>query len=60
MNILYEKYQLPSDFVYTGKMMTGVIDCISNDIFKIGSEILCIHTGGLQGNLSLEPGTLKF
>ena len=60
MNLIYEKYQLPTDFVYTGKMMTGVIDCIVNDFFKKGSEILCIHTGGLQGNLSLEPGTLKF
>lgn len=60
MNLIYEKHQLPTDFVYTGKMMTGVIDCISNGFFKKGSEILCIHTGGLQGNLSLEPGTLKF
>ena len=60
MNLIYEKHQLPTDFVYTGKMMTGVLDCISNGFFKKGSEILCIHTGGLQGNLSLEPGTLKF
>ena len=60
MNLLYEKYRLPTDFVYTAKMMVGVIDCISNDFFKKGSNILCIHTGGLQGNLSLEPGTLKF
>jgi len=60
MNLLYEKHKLPTDFVYTGKMMTGVIDCISNDFFKKGSEILCIHTGGLQGNLSLEQGILKF
>jgi 1-aminocyclopropane-1-carboxylate deaminase/D-cysteine desulfhydrase-like pyridoxal-dependent ACC family enzyme len=60
MNLFYEKYQLPTDFVYTAKMMVGVIDCISKDFFKKGSNILCIHTGGLQGNLSLEPGTLKF
>lgn len=60
MNTLYEKYQLPTDFVYTGKMMFGVIDCISKDLFQKGSNILCIHTGGLQGNLSLPPGSLKF
>ncbi len=60
MNLFYEKYQLPTDFVYTAKMMVGVIDCISKDFFKKGSNILCIHTGGLQGNLSLEPSTLKF
>lgn len=60
MNLFYEKYQLPTDFVYTAKMMVGVIDCISKDFFKKGSNILCIHTGGLQGNLSLETSTLKF
>lgn len=60
MNLMYKNYQLPTDFVYTAKMMAGVIDCISNDFFQKGSNILCIHTGGLQGNLSLEPGTLKF
>ena len=60
MNTLYEKYQLPTDFVYTGKMMFGVIDCISKDFFQKASNILCIHTGGLQGNLSLPPGSLKF
>ena len=60
MNTLYEKHQLPTDFVYTGKMMFGVIDCISKDFFQKGSKILCIHTGGLQGNLSLQPGSLKF
>lgn len=60
MNLLFEKHQLPTDFVYTGKMMFGLIDCISKDFFQKGSDILCIHTGGLQGNLSLEPGSLIF
>ena len=60
MNTLYEKHQLPTDFVYTGKMMFGVIDCILKDFFQKGSNILCIHTGGLQGNLSLQPASLKF
>ena len=60
MNMLYEKHQLPTDFVYTGKMMFGVWDCISKDFFQKGSNILCIHTGGLQGNLSLQPGSLIF
>ena len=60
MNTLYEKHLLPTDFVYTGKMMFGVMDCISKDFFQKGSNILCIHTGGLQGNLSLQLGSLKF
>jgi len=60
MNELYQKHTLPTDFVYTAKMMFGVIDCIRNDIFTRGSNIVCIHTGGLQGNLSLQPATLVF
>ncbi len=60
MNLLYQKHQLPTDFVYTGKMMFGVIDCIKKDFFPKGSKIVCIHTGGLQGNFSLQPGTLVF
>jgi len=60
MNQLYEKYRLPTDFVYTGKLMYGIIDSIKNGSFPKGSKIVCVHTGGLQGNLSLPPGTLVF
>lgn len=60
MNLFYKKHQIPTDFVYTAKMMFGVFDLISNGYFKKGSNIICIHTGGLQGNLSLPPGTLAF
>ncbi len=60
MNNLYRQYQLPADFVYTGKMMYGVMDLIEKDFFLPGSKICCIHTGGLQGNLSLPVGTLTF
>lgn len=60
MNQLYHQYQLPTDFVYTAKMMYGVLDLIKNDFFKAGSNIVCVHTGGLQGNLSLQKGLLTF
>ena len=60
MNQLYEQYQLPTDFVYTAKMMYGVLDLIKNDFFKPGSNIVCVHTGGLQGNLSLQKNLLTF
>ncbi len=60
MNTVWEKHQLPLDFVYTAKMLYGVYDLISNHYFAPGSHILCIHTGGLQGNRSLPPGTLSF
>ena len=37
------------DPIYTGKMMYGIIDYIKNDRFAPKSNILVIHTGGLQG-----------
>jgi 1-aminocyclopropane-1-carboxylate deaminase len=38
------------DRVYTAKMMYGVADMISQSRFPSDSKILCVHTGGLQGN----------
>lgn len=60
MNDTWLKYQLPLDFVYTGKAFYGVINKIKNDFYTADSKILFIHTGGLQGNLSLPDGTLLF
>ena len=60
MSAFYKAYAIPTDFVYTGKMMFGVLDLIKKNYFPAGSKILCIHTGGLQGNLSLQQGILNF
>ena len=60
MNKFYNEFSIPTDFVYTGKMIFGVLDLINKNYFPDGSRILCIHSGGLQGNLSLPPGTLNF
>ncbi len=60
MNELYAKFGLPTDFVYTAKMMFGIFDQLQKGFFAEGSNILCIHTGGLQGNLSLPQGSLDF
>ena len=60
MNTFYQNTQIPTDFVYTGKMMYAVYDKIKSDYFPMGSHIVCIHTGGLQGNLSLTSRSLVF
>ncbi len=60
MNDIYIKYQLPTDFVYTGKMIFAIMEKIKAGYFKEGNIITCLHTGGLQGNASLKPGTLVF
>ena len=60
MNAMYEKHQLPTDFVYTGKLLFGIMDRVKTGYFKNGSRILIVHSGGLQGNRSLPAGTLTF
>jgi len=60
MNSFYAETLIPLDFVYTAKMMFAVTDRIKKGYFKKGSRILCLHTGGLQGNLSLPKGTLIY
>jgi len=60
MNRCFMQYKLPLDFVYTAKMMFGIFDSIKKDQFNKGSDILCLHTGGLQGNKSLTLGTLLY
>lgn len=60
MNSIYQKHELPTDFVYTGKLLFGLMHLVQNDHFQPGSRILMVHSGGLQGNRSLPAGTLTF
>jgi 1-aminocyclopropane-1-carboxylate deaminase len=60
MNDCWLKYRLPLDFVYTAKMLFAVFDLIKKNEFKKGSNIICLHTGGLQGNKSLPLNLLLF
>lgn len=60
MNTIYKKHELPTDFVYTGKLLFGILHLVQNDHFQPGSRLLMVHSGGLQGNRSLPDGTLTF
>ena len=60
MNQFFNDHRIPLDFVYTAKMMFGVNDLLEKNYFPEHSKVLCIHSGGLQGNLSLPSGTLSF
>lgn len=60
MNELYYQTGIPTDFVYTGKLLFACTDLTAKNSFPPGSRILIIHSGGLQGNASLPPGTLAF
>jgi 1-aminocyclopropane-1-carboxylate deaminase len=41
--------KIPIEPIYTGKMLYGIYDLISNGFFKQETRIVAIHTGGLQG-----------
>ncbi len=60
MNDCWLKHRMPLDFVYTAKTLYGITDLIKKDKFKKGSNIICLHTGGLQGNKSLPLNLLLF
>jgi len=49
LNTFYKVTQIPLEPIYTGKMMYGICDLAEQDYFPKGSEIIAIHTGGLQG-----------
>ena len=57
---VWHQYQLPTDIVYTAKLLYGTIDLLKKEYFPPNSKIMVIHSGGLQGNLSLPINTLPF
>jgi 1-aminocyclopropane-1-carboxylate deaminase len=60
MKELWEAENLPTDIVYTSKLLYAVKDLCSQQYFPSNCRILIIHSGGLQGNLSLPVGELPF
>ena len=60
MNRLWDTEKIPTDIVYTSKLLFGVAQLIKENYFKKEASILVIHSGGLQGNRSLPVGTLQF
>jgi len=60
MNQLWATEKIPTDIVYTGKLLMAVDSLLKENYFKEGSKILVIHSGGLQGNRSLPLETLLY
>lgn len=60
MNKLWDTEKIPTDIVYTSKLLFGVEQLIKENYFEKDASILVIHSGGLQGNRSLPEGSLKF
>ncbi|RAK38983.1 UNVERIFIED_ORG: 1-aminocyclopropane-1-carboxylate deaminase [Chitinophaga ginsengisegetis] len=60
INTIYKETGIPTDIIYTGKLVMAFRDLVQQGYFPANSNILLIHSGGLQGNLSLPPGVLSF
>ena len=60
MNCLWDHSKVPTDIVYTGKLFYAIDQLLKQNYFNPGSKVLVIHSGGLQGNRSLENGVLHF
>lgn len=60
MRHCWHAYQLPLDLVYTAKAFYATEQLILQHTIPDGSNVLFIHSGGLQGNLSLPAGTIPF
>lgn len=53
----HQNFGIILDPIYTGKMGFGIWDLIKKDFFEPQSNILMIHTGGLQGNVGFTERT---
>lgn len=60
MNRVWQQTGIPTDIVYTSKLLYGISALAIENFFPTQSRLLLIHSGGLQGNRSLPPGTLLY
>ncbi|PRY06049.1 1-aminocyclopropane-1-carboxylate deaminase/D-cysteine desulfhydrase-like pyridoxal-dependent ACC family enzyme [Pontibacter ummariensis] len=50
MQQFQKQHGIPLEPVYTGKMLFGLYDLIRRGYFPPNSNVIAVHTGGLQGN----------
>lgn len=60
MNKVFKREKLPTDIVYTSKLFYATEALVRQGYFNNNSNVLVIHSGGLQGNRSLSKGTLIY
>ncbi len=54
VNQFKENIKIDLDYIYTGKMMYGIIDLINKNFFDTNAKIIAVHTGGIQGNIGMQ------
>jgi 1-aminocyclopropane-1-carboxylate deaminase/D-cysteine desulfhydrase-like pyridoxal-dependent ACC family enzyme len=60
MNKFYNETGIATDFVYTGKLIHAFFTALENNNNWHKKKVLLIHSGGLQGNRSLNKNDLVF
>jgi 1-aminocyclopropane-1-carboxylate deaminase len=60
MKRFHKASSIPTDFVYTAKLMYAIDELFRNGSFRRDERVLAIHSGGLQGNRSLPKEMLPF
>jgi 1-aminocyclopropane-1-carboxylate deaminase len=60
MGAFWNEESIPTDIVYTSKLFFAITDLLQKHFFNQGDKLLVIHSGGLQGNLSLPEKSLPF
>jgi 1-aminocyclopropane-1-carboxylate deaminase len=60
MRAFYAQTGIPTDIIYTSKLMHAAWSLVREGYFSPKSRILVVHSGGLQGNRSLKKGILPF
>ena len=58
MNQIYHESGLKLDQVYTGKMFFALHELIKTGIIIKNSNVVALHTGGLQGNHSIKDSLI--
>lgn len=55
-----DMHNIPIEPIYTGKMLFGILDLVKQNYFPEYSQIIALHSGGLQGLKGLEQrGIIK-
>ena len=60
MNQFYNETGIPTDFVYTGKLIHAFFTALDTNTNWHQKKVLLVHSGGLQGNRSLTQHELIF
>ncbi len=63
MHDFYDTHQIPTDVIYTSKLMFAVTDLLQKKYFEQNATVVIYHSGGLQGNAGMNerfPGLINF